>query len=206
MHSACDNQGPGKQPGPVTDLSGHIMNRSELLTALKHHQPTSIQEGRHLASVIEFVTQHEHCCSRHLAIGHITASSWIIDQAGRHALLTHHRKLGRWLQLGGHVEDDSDILTAALREACEESGLATLHAVDDRIFDVDVHPIPARRDEPAHLHYDLRFLLQADRGAELTISDESHDLRWFSIDELRALPDDESIKRMVDKMQLRLGS
>ncbi|MBI5451011.1 MAG: NUDIX hydrolase [Gammaproteobacteria bacterium] len=179
------------------------MNRSELLAALARHRPATAQEGQHLAATIDFVSRHEHCCRRSLAVGHITASSWIIDQDASHALLTHHRKLDRWLQLGGHVEDDSDVLAAALREAREESGLATLHAVDDGIFDIDVHPIPARRDEPAHHHYDVRFLLQADRGAQLTISDESHDLRWFSLAELCALPGDESIRRMVDKMQRR---
>ena len=125
----------------------------------------------------------------------------IVEDAGyEFALLTHHRKLDRWLQLGGHIEDDLDILTAALREAREESGLDEIHPVTDAIFDVDVHPIPARKQEPEHFHYDVRFLFQARRGDSLIISDESHDLRWFSIQDLRDLSRDESIDRMVDKM------
>lgn len=176
------------------------MVRQSLLKKLQAHHAHDEQESGHLVRTLAFVEEHDNCCDRTLPIGHITASSWIISQDNSHALLTHHKKLDRWLQLGGHVESDADILEAALREAQEESGLADIHAVSTAIFDVDVHPIPARKAEPAHDHYDIRFLLQADRGDTLTISDESHDLRWFSIAELRAMPADASIDRMVKKM------
>ena len=99
------------------------MNRDALLSALTAHQPFDQTESAHLDRIIKFVRNHDHCCDRTLAVGHITASCWIIDETFRYALLTHHRKLDRWLQLGGHIEDDRDILSAALREAREESGL-----------------------------------------------------------------------------------
>ena len=176
------------------------MDRKTLLSALHLHSPANDTEAGHRQRTINFVSENEGCCDRNLACGHITASSWIIDEGYEFALLTHHRKLDRWLQLGGHIEDDLDILTAALREAREESGLDEIHPVTDAIFDVDVHPIPARKQEPEHFHYDVRFLFQARRGDSLIISDESHDLRWFSIQDLRDLSRDESIDRMVDKM------
>jgi len=176
------------------------MNRDALLSALTEHHPIDQTESAHLERIIEFVRQHDNCCDRTLAVGHITASCWIIDETLEYALLTHHRKLDRWLQLGGHIEDDRDILSAALREAREESGLTDIHPIAITIFDVDAHTIPARKQEPEHTHYDIRFLFQARRGDRLTISDESHDLRWFSIAELRNLPADDSIDRMVDKM------
>ena len=176
------------------------MDRDTLLSALDAHPPADTIEADHRQRTIEFVSQYENCCDRHLDCGHITASSWIIDELCQHALLTHHRKLNRWLQLGGHIEDDDDILAAALREAREESGLNDIHTVTSAIFDIDVHPIPARKQEPEHVHYDVRFLFQARRGDNLTISDESHDLRWFSISELQDLPHDDSIDRMVEKM------
>lgn len=179
------------------------MDRNTLLSALKTHSASNDAEAEHLQRTIDFVSQNEHCCDRHLASGHITASSWIIDDQYQHALLTHHRKLNRWLQLGGHVEDDQHILAAALREAREESGLNDIHTVTEAIFDVDVHLIPARKQEAAHYHYDIRFLFQAHRDDRLTISDESLDLRWFSIAELQALAADDSIDRMVEKMMAR---
>ena len=190
---------------PITAAltDAHHMVRDTLLSQLKQHRSFDDIEADHLARTIAFVERHDNCCDRQLTEGHITASSWIIDESASYALLTHHRKLDRWLQLGGHVEDDSDILEAALREAREESGLSDIHTVVNDIFDVDVHPIPARKSEPAHFHYDVRFLFQADRGDTLTISDESHDLRWFSIAELQAMPADDSIDRMVAKMLAR---
>ena len=75
--------------------------------------------------------------------------------AGDRVLLAHHRKLGRWLQPGGHSDGDPDTLAVALREAREESGL-DVQALDDAIFDLDLHRIPARDREPAHLHFDVR--------------------------------------------------
>lgn len=177
------------------------MNRQTLLAALKAHTTLDSLEAQHLKRSIEFVDRYDNCCDRKLRVGHITASSWIIDNDQSHALLTHHKKLDRWLQLGGHIENDSDILNAALREAREESGLNDLHVISDAIFDVDVHPIPARGFEPEHFHFDVRFIFQADRGDTLVISDESHDLRWFTIDELYELAPDESITRMIDKMK-----
>lgn len=176
------------------------MNHDALLSALSEHQPFDETESGHLDRIIDFVRKYDNCCDRTLAVGHITASCWIIDETLEYALLTHHRKLDRWLQLGGHIEDDRDILSAALREAREESGLADIQPVDITIFDVDAHTIPARKQEPEHTHYDIRFLFQAKRGDRLTISDESHDLRWFSITELQGFPADASIDRMVDKM------
>ena len=97
---------------------------------------------------------------------------------GDRVLLAHHRKLGRWLQPGGHSDGDPDTLAVALREAREESGL-DVRALDDAIFDIDVHRIPARGREPAHLHFDVRFLVQAEHD-RFRVSDESHALAWVS--------------------------
>ena len=112
-------------------------------------------------------------------------------------LLTHHRKLNIWVQLGGHSDGDSDSLSVALREATEESGLA-VEAVSERIFDIDCHQIPARKGEPAHLHYDVRFWLRA-RSTEFTVTEESHALRWLSADELEQVTSEESVMRMRAK-------
>ena len=176
------------------------MDYHALLNALRAHQAADETESAHLKRIISFVEQHTNCCSRDLTIGHVTASSWIVNDTGSHALLTHHRKLDRWLQLGGHIENDQDIITAALREAREESGLEDIHTVSETIFDVDVHPIPARKTEPEHFHYDVRFLFQASHSDQLLISDESHDLGWFTIQEMQTMSFDDSIVRMINKM------
>jgi len=123
----------------------------------------------------------------------------VVDLERAHALLTHHRKLNKWLQLGGHADGDSDILRVALREAREESGLATIRPVSTAIYDIDIHVIPARGSEPEHLHYDVRFLLEADRAAPLLASRESRSLAWTPLTRIAELNPEESMARMVAK-------
>lgn len=151
-----------------------------------------------------FVEQEPRCLERTLPIGHITGSAWIVDHARTHVLLTHHRKLDRWLQLGGHADGETDILNVALRETREESGLTDVTPLLNDIFDIDVHIIPARGNEPEHLHYDVRWLLAADRNRPLVISSESKDLAWIAFDALHHLTSDRSMLRMAEKLQAPL--
>jgi 8-oxo-dGTP pyrophosphatase MutT (NUDIX family) len=153
------------------------------------------------ARLQSFVASYEDCFERSLQIGHVTGSAWIVDRDRSHTLLTHHGKLDKWLQLGGHADGESDILRVALREAEEESGITGIRAVSDAIFDVDIHLIPARRSEPEHFHYDVRFLFEADRNVPLKITNESKDLQWVMLDQVEQLTREESVLRMVRKTQ-----
>jgi len=137
--------------------------------------------------------------------GHFTASCWLVDRTGTRVLLTHHRKLDRWLQLGGHADGDRDLALVALREAEEESGLQQLE-VERAIFDLDRHWIPARGDVPGHWHYDVRYVVHAGANEEYVVSDESHDLAWREIASLVEEADaDESMRRMANKWLSRQG-
>jgi len=127
--------------------------------------------------------------------GHLTASALVIDARGERALLTFHKKLGRWLQLGGHCDGDANLAGAALREAREESGIEDL-AIDPDPIDVDIHVIPARPGEPEHLHLDTRFRVFAAPGAREVISEESLDLAWFTRAEVERLATDDSVRRL----------
>lgn len=135
--------------------------------------------------------------------GHFTGSAWLVDRAGARVLLTHHRKLGRWLQLGGHADGDDDLARVALREAEEESGLTGLE-LDPGIFDLDRHWIPARVDVPAHWHYDVRFVVRAGGDEAFVVSEESLALAWRDIAGLVEEPAaDESVRRMAGKWLAR---
>ena len=186
----------------------HRQPLTALLEGYRRHWP---REGALVDRFDRFAREHDDCLLRSCRPGHITASAWIVSADGDSALLTHHRKLGRWLQLGGHVDGETEIENAALREAREESGLSRLHFVrwsGDEIvpMDLDVHPIPARGDEPEHLHWDLRFLLRAAPGQSLVMSEESTDLRWFTGDEIAAVTDEESVLRLMRKACVILGA
>jgi 8-oxo-dGTP pyrophosphatase MutT (NUDIX family) len=175
---------------------------AEVIALLRRHKTRAEAGGEAamLAEFFPFIAAHPDCLWRTCREGHLTASAWIVDPARARTLLTHHRKLGRWLQLGGHVDGEADLLAAALREAREESGLASLRAVGAEVFDVDRHRIPARSDEPEHWHFDVRFLLEADPAEPLAVSDESHDLVWVPLAELPRYSAEESLARMARKM------
>lgn len=174
-----------------------------MLAMLRAYSTEDADEREMLARMQEFAAAHEDCCERSLKIGHMTGSAWVVDQARERALLTHHRKLNRWMQVGGHADGETDLLAVAMREAREESGLVTLRAVSEMPFDIDIHEIPERGPEPRHFHYDVRFLLEAAPSEELVVSEESHALAWIPLGELAARTDlDESMRRMVRKTVL----
>jgi len=131
--------------------------------------------------------------------GHLTASSWLVDRSGLRVLLTHHRKLDRWLQLGGHADGDIDLARVALREAEEESGIDGL-TLEGGLFDLDRHWIPERGDVPGHWHYDARYVVRAGASEDFVVSAESLDLAWRDIEAIAEDPDaDASLRRMARK-------
>ncbi len=162
-------------------------------------RPLDTNEAAMLAEYAPFVAAHADCLLRTCVPGHLTASAWIVDRTRRWTLLTHHHKLNRWLQLGGHLDGNPDLLAAALREGLEESGLKSLVPVSREIFDIDRHLIPARKTEPEHWHFDVRFLIEGDRDEVLRISDESKDLAWIELNRVTELNPSESLARMVRK-------
>ena len=175
--------------------------RAEVLTLLRAHQlrVTDAHEAAMIAATIAFVAAEPRCAERSLAVGHLTGSAWIVDAARQRTLLTHHRKLNKWLQLGGHADGDLDIAAVAMREADEESGLIQLRAVSAQLFDVDRHLIPARGNEPEHWHYDLRFMIEADPNEPFIVSAESKELAWIEIAQMADYNAEESMMRMARK-------
>ena len=151
------------------------------------------------AATIDFVEAHPDCCERTCVPGHLTGSAWVVSPERTQTLLTHHLKLDKWLQLGGHADGDPDLPAVARREALEESGLAAVREVRAEIFDLDRHWIPPRKADPGHYHYDLRFLFEADPRGPLAISSESKDLAWVDLARVTTLNPEESMARMVRK-------
>ena len=172
--------------------------KTALLTELAVYQPYDAVEADFVSRTRDFLQQHDAPFSRKTAVGHITASAVVVDASYKSILLIWHEKLSRWLQSGGHCEPDIDpnLPAAALRELVEETSIPSeaITLVQKTIFDVDVHPIPARGDEAAHFHYDIRYLFQTDSGRE--------GLRWRPIVEV-AQSDDESRARFARKLRKR---
>ena len=170
-----------------------------LIQALTNYTTTFEEEKPFAADFLKLL-QHDRAFHRDHLPGHITGSAWIIDAARQSVLLTHHAKLDKWLQPGGHADGDENVLGVALREAEEETGLKKLKLLQPGIFDLDIHTIPARKDFPEHLHYDIRVIFEADSNEELLISDESHDLKWVPLNQLHEYTSNLSIQRMLKKI------
>ena len=136
--------------------------------------------------------------------GHITGSAWVTDTSRTKVLLLHHAKLDRWLQPGGHADGDENVLAVAQRELEEETGITTTKLLLSEIYDLDIHPIPARKDFPAHFHYDVRFLFEASAESAIEVSDESFDVKWIDVDSLKSFTDNVSMYRMAEKLRIVL--
>lgn len=176
---------------------------SHLVAQLAAHRPADEKERRDVETVRTFLARHP--ADAHLRSqteGHLTGSAFVLDAGRRHVLLLHHRKLGRWLQPGGHGEGETDPRQIALREIEEETALERADLTpfpDAGILDVDVHRIPARADEPAHDHLDLRYGFVARVGAAPRVSEESRALRWWPLESLPG-DADPSLRRAVLKL------
>ena len=174
------------------------MHRQQLLNLLSEYNDQSHLKQR----FIDFIEKYEDCFSRENTYGHITGSCWLLDRTGEKTLLTHHRKLNMWLQPGGHCDGDSDVTAVSLKEAIEETGIERWDFVDGKIFDIDCHEIPARKDEPGHFHFDIRFAMICGESEKYTVSEESHDLAWVPLQDLQSYTKEESILRMARKWEV----
>lgn len=173
------------------------MHRRNLLAALARYAERYPEEQVTVTRFRELLESHANCFERDCWAGHITGSAWLLDPDEQRLLLTHHRKLNIWVQLGGHSDGDEDSARVAQREAEEESGLPVTLLCPE-IFDIDIHAIPERKNEPAHWHFDLRFQFRAER-VDFVISEESIDLAWVPLFDLKQYTEEASILRMWQK-------
>lgn len=180
-----------------------LPHQREWLAALADYEMRNMDEADVVATFRSLMRNTADAASRTRSEGHLTGSAWLVSADGKRVLLTHHRKLDRSLQLGGHADGDADLVRVALREAEEESGLHDL-AVEAAIFDLDRHRIPARGDEPEHWHYDVRYVVRATGSEDFVVGEESHALAWRDIDVVASdSSQDESLRRMARKWRAR---
>lgn len=172
------------------------------LTLLQQYQTDHAQERTHRDMMIRLLlARGQESLARSCQPGHFTCSAWVLNAAGDSALLMHHAKLNMWLQPGGHCDGESDFIAVARKETEEETGLTNLTLLQPGIFDCDIHLIPARKNDPWHYHYDVRFLFQAAQHAILKKNHESHEIAWVPLNEVLLKNTDPSVVRLAQKTQ-----
>ena len=175
----------------------HLTVSESLLSQLEQYSPWDAAERTAQASLLALLTQPTAFDRCSYAPGHITGSAWILADTGQVGLI-YHRWLNRWLQPGGHPEpDETDGLSTALREVAEELGLVVAPS-QARLFDLDVHRIPATATQPEHLHFDIRYLCRVPQQP-LTGGSDAVTARWFSAEELLDMELEASLRRMLEK-------
>tara|TARA_Y100000746_G_scaffold231212_1_gene244468 strand:+ start:293 stop:844 length:552 start_codon:yes stop_codon:yes gene_type:complete len=176
------------------------MSISILRNKIKQYLFNYPEEKKIVAQVFEFLDNQIDCFSRSNLYGHFTGSAWVVDETNNWVLMTHHYQLNKWLQLGGHADGNENLLDVAINEAIEESGLNNFNILSNKIFDIDIHTIPKYNNIPSHFHFDVRFLLEAKKGAEeIIVTKESKDVAWIKYNEVLNLNSEHSIKRMLHK-------
>lgn len=181
--------------------------KEEILNQLNKYANKCNEGKEESEPILRFLQEYqgEEILDRKNFTGHITTSAFIINENADALLLLKHKSLNRWLQPGGHVDaTDLSLKAAALREACEETGLASasLKLLSDDIFDIDTHHIPAntKKQEPAHVHHDIRFLFQCLTSEALDIClEESTDSKWIHLSNLK---DSEDFYSVTEKIKI----
>ncbi len=192
----------------LLDLYGYQFSeaRTKVLAQLAAHAPADEKEALDVQRIKTLVAAHPNIFSMNCEVGHITASAAVIEPRSRRTLLHYHKRLGRWLQVGGHAEYETDFARVALREAREETGLPDLiHFPSSAApvpIDYDIHTIPQSIDRPEHLHLDFRYVLMTRQPDALAPAQgESARFRWLSCADALDMGEaiDDSLRRLLRK-------
>ena len=179
-----------------------IMSFQSLQNELRYYLNNNPDEKINVDKMLKFLQEGENCFSRSNLGCHFTGSAWIVDDTHQWILMTHHKKLNKWLQLGGHADENENLLEVAYNEAVEESGLDDFSLLSDKIFDLDIHLIPQYKDIPPHYHYDIRYIFTSKMDPDIVVvSEESKDVAWISKNDVLKKNDERSIERMLIKCE-----
>lgn len=174
--------------------------RLELVQLLSGFTPTEAELGAKQQMLGLVQSSRDVLSSEMFDPGHFTVSGFVTDPDIEHLVLILHRRVGAWLQPGGHIESEDGSIPAGLRrEIEEETGLQRVLPDDPPVFDLDVHRVPAHRGKPPHEHFDVRFHLIADLG-RLAPTEEVADAAWVPLADVDGWTEDVSVRRAVQKL------
>lgn len=155
---------------------------------IKNFKPSNEQEYKDKELILELMKCHKDIFSRENKIYHMTASAWIVNHDKSKVLMAHHNLYNSWAWLGGHADDESNLLAVASKEITEESGLVQIKPITHDIFSLEILTVDGHEKNgeyvSSHLHLNITYLFEADENDSLTIKpDENSGVAWFGLDE-----------------------
>lgn len=165
-------------------MGDRLLELRAQLQALEARAPVDEREAAARATMLRALAVLPRPFDEHADPTHVTSSAIVISERG--VLLHRHKRLGTWMQPGGHVDAGETTADAVLREVLEETGLIVTHAATPpAIVHVDVHP-----GGRGHIHLDLRYLLRAPADDPAPSPGESQSMAWFALSDAIALADE----------------
>lgn len=182
----------------------------ELLNQLEQYRPFNEQEARDREELLRRIRSGGELYTRDNAAAHFTASAWVVSPNRDQVLMAYHNLYDSWAWLGGHADGERDLLSVAMREVREESGLVQLRPVSRDIYSLEILTVNGHekhgRYVSSHLHLNLTYLLEADPAAPLRCKpDENSRVGWFSLEEaIKASSEPWFRQRIYSKLNAKL--
>ena len=182
-----------------------------LQNQLRAYKPFNEQEARDRDRILQYMDAFADIFSRENPLCHITASAWVVNPAHDHVLMAYHNIYQSWAWLGGHADGERDLLSVALREAREESGVQNAHPVSEDIYSVEILTVNGHEKRgiyvPSHLHLNITYLIEADDRDRTRIKpDENSGVQWLSLTDALRLPTEPwMVRRVYQKLVERLS-
>lgn len=164
------------------------MSREEVIDKIRKYEPANEQETTDKVLMLSWLEHNDDAFSRENAIAHVTVSGWVVNKDRSKVLMVYHNIYDSWSWLGGHADGETDLLSVAVKEVKEESGLAEVHPVSEDIMSLEVLTVDGHEKKgryvSSHLHMNVTFFLEADSESALSIkADENSDVAWFTPEE-----------------------
>lgn len=183
----------------------------DLLIDLEQYIPWNQQEIQDREELLRRLRTGEDLYTRKNRSAHLTASAWVVSPDRRQALMAYHNLYGSWAWLGGHADGERDLLSTALREVWEESGLRRIRPVSKGIYSLEILAVDGHEKQgeyvPSHLHLNVTYLLEADPSETAQCKpDENSRVAWFPLAEAAAASSEPWFrKRIYSKLTAKLA-
>ena len=186
------------------------MNRTELISQISAFRPWNEQEEADKRNILSFLQENENAFLRDNELAHMTASAWVVNRDRAKILMVYHKIYDSWSWTGGHADGEVDLLSVALREVTEETGISHVTPVSEDIFSLEVLTVDGHEKHghyvPSHLHMNITYLLEADDAEPLIVCEEENKaVAWFSLDDaLQASSEPWFVSRIYQKLNSKL--